>query len=205
MKYTLEGETRAAVLEKIETTPNIKKVAVIGPNDGQVRVKMTMSGLCGAQLQEMAGNKGNKDHLPHMLGHEGCGIVDKVGDNVETVNVGDKVVLHWRKGEGIESDFPKFSISPSHYWYTTGKCNTLADTVIVSENRVTKIDKDIPDDFAAMLGCSLSTAFSVVDNETDFMYVPFAEDGLSLLRVEINSSAFCLICSAEKEARPMEA
>ena len=170
MKYILEGETRAAILEKIDTNPNIKQVTLIEPDEGQVKVKISMSGLCGSQLQEICGNKGNEEHLPHMLGHEGCGIVEKVGHKVKSVEIGDKVVLHWRKGEGIESNFPKFSISPSLWQHTTGKCNTLADTVVVSENRVTKIDNDIPDDFAAMLGCSLSTALSVVDNETNLKF-----------------------------------
>lgn len=170
MKYTLENETQAAVLEKIGVDPNIRKVNLIEPVEGQVKVKVSMSGLCGSQLQEICGNKGNEEHLPHLLGHEGCGIVEKVGPGVKNVEKGNKVVLHWRKGEGIESDFPKFCKSPSRWWQTTGKCNTLAESVVVSENRVTKIDNDIPDDFAAMLGCSLSTALSVVDNETNLRF-----------------------------------
>ena len=43
-----------------------------------------------------------------MLGHEGGGIVEEVGPGVTTVKIGDKVVMHWRKGDGIESGFPSY-------------------------------------------------------------------------------------------------
>ena len=39
---------------------------------GQVRVKLLASGLCGAQLQEISGLKGNEKYMPHLIGHEGC-------------------------------------------------------------------------------------------------------------------------------------
>ena len=42
------------------------------------------------------------------MGHEGCGIVEEVGVGVTTVKVGDKVVMHWRKGDGIEAPFPSY-------------------------------------------------------------------------------------------------
>ena len=76
---------------------------------GQVLVKVLVSGLCGAQLHEIRGHKGNEKFLPHLMGHEGCGIVEEVGPGVTTVKVGDKVVMHWRPGSGIESSFSQVS------------------------------------------------------------------------------------------------
>ena len=46
---------------------------------GQVKVKLLTSGLCGAQLQEIAGLKNNEKFMPHLIGHEGCGIVEDIG------------------------------------------------------------------------------------------------------------------------------
>ena len=65
---------------------------------GQVQVKVLVSGICGAQLAEIRGEKGNAAYLPHLLGHEGCGIVKACGVGVTRVKPGDKVVIHWRKG-----------------------------------------------------------------------------------------------------------
>jgi S-(hydroxymethyl)glutathione dehydrogenase/alcohol dehydrogenase len=47
----------------------------------------------------------------------------------------------------------------------SGPITTFSDFTIVSENRVTAIPHDIPNDFAALLGCALSTAVSIVENE----------------------------------------
>ena len=75
-------------------------------NVGQVLVKVHYSGICGSQLGEIAGVKGPDPHLPHLLGHEGSGTVLAVGAGVKSVKPRDNVVLHWRKGLGIESEPP---------------------------------------------------------------------------------------------------
>ena len=135
---------------------------------GQVRVKILLSGLCGAQLQEIAGLKNNEKFMPHLLGHEGCGIVEAIGQGVTKVKTGDKVVLHWRKGSGIESDFP------SYIWngkkISGGKITTLSQYSIVSENRITVIPNDLNDEFSALLGCGLSTGFSVVNKDANIKF-----------------------------------
>ena len=135
---------------------------------GQVRVRLLTSGLCGAQLQEMAGLKGNEKFMPHLLGHEGCGIVEGIGENVSKVKKGDKVVMHWRKGSGIEADFTKYSWNDREI--SGGKVTTLAEEAVVSENRVTPVDKDIDSEFCALLGCGLSTGFSVVNKDANIKF-----------------------------------
>jgi len=73
---------KAAVLENINGPLTIGEVALTDLLFGQVLVKVLVSGICGAQLQEIAGNKGNAKFVPHLLGHEGCGIVEKIGVGV---------------------------------------------------------------------------------------------------------------------------
>src|SRR5437764_7918721 len=75
---------------------------------GQVLVKVHCSGICGSQLGEIDGAKGEDKFLPHLLGHEGAGTVVAAGPGVRHVKAGDKVVLHWRKGAGIEAAPPKY-------------------------------------------------------------------------------------------------
>jgi D-arabinose 1-dehydrogenase-like Zn-dependent alcohol dehydrogenase len=70
---------------------------------GQILVEIEVSGICGSQIGEITGAKGPDKYLPHLMGHEGCGIVLEIGPGVTTVKKGDKVVLHWRKGDGIQA------------------------------------------------------------------------------------------------------
>ncbi|EKD55034.1 MAG: hypothetical protein ACD_60C00028G0031 [uncultured bacterium] len=130
---------------------------------GQVLVKVISSGICGSQLGEIAGVKGVDKFLPHLLGHEGGGIVEKIGAGVTQVKQGDHVVMHWRKGAGIES------ATPCYQWgkrtVNAGWVTTFNEFAVVSENRVTPIPKEIDFDTAALLGCAVTTGFGVVNND----------------------------------------
>ena len=63
---------------------------------GQVLVKVHFSGICGSQLGEIDGAKGEDKFLPHLLGHEASATVVATGPGVKHVKEGDLVVLHWR-------------------------------------------------------------------------------------------------------------
>lgn len=52
---------------------------------GQVLVKIKYSGICGSQINEIDAVKGPDKHLPHLLGHEGSGVVEKIGEGVTRV------------------------------------------------------------------------------------------------------------------------
>ena len=154
---------KAFVLEELNSPLGWRDLELTPLSIGQVKVKILASGICGAQLQEIRGHKGNAKFLPHLMGHEGCGIVEEVGQGVTKVKVGDKVVMHWRVSTGIEADFPKYVLDGKTI--SSGKVTTLSEYSIVSENRVTPIPEDTPNDLAALLGCCITTAFGVINNE----------------------------------------
>jgi Zn-dependent alcohol dehydrogenase len=153
---------KAVILEKINEPLVVDYVAPTELKIGQVLVKILISGLCGAQLQEIAGLKGNSSFVPHLLGHEGCGIVEDIGPGVTKVKKGDKVIMHWRKGSGIESPFPEYIYK--HKKISSGKVTTLSNYSIVSENRITPVLQNTPNELCALLGCGLSTAFGTINN-----------------------------------------
>lgn len=159
---------KAAVLEKIDAPLAIRDVELTKLKVGQVLVKILVSGLCGAQLHEIRGHKGNAKFLPHLMGHEGCGIVEEVGPGVTTVKVGDKVVMHWRPGTGIDAPFPSYVLDGKSM--SSGKVTTLSECSIVSENRLTTVPQDTPEDLCAILGCALTTAMGIIDNEVDLKF-----------------------------------
>ena len=158
----------SAVLESIDSPLSIIEVELTELRFGQVLTRNLVSGLCGSQLLEIRGHKGNANFIPHLLGHEGCGIVESVGPGVTKLKPGDKVVLHWRTGKGIESDFPKYKIGNN--FQSSGKITTLSQYSIVSENRLTIIPQETSPDFAALLGCSLTTAFGIIENDSELKY-----------------------------------
>lgn len=129
---------------------------------GQVLVKVHYSGICGSQLGEIAGVKGPDAYLPHLMGHEATGTVLAVGAGVKNVKPEDTVVLHWRKGGGIQADPPVYS------WHgkklNAGWITTFNEYAIVSENRCTPIPSDSDLEVAALFGCAVTTGFGVVEN-----------------------------------------
>ena len=155
-------KSRAAILVEQKKPLVIEDVDVPSPKLGQVLVKVLASGICGSQIGEIDGVKGPDRFLPHLLGHEGCGEVLEVGEGVRTVKAGDRVVLHWRKGAGLESVTPVYESRIGKV--NAGWVTTFNEYAIVSENRVTAIPSDFDPEIAALFGCAVTTGFGVVNN-----------------------------------------
>jgi Zn-dependent alcohol dehydrogenase len=156
-------EMKAAILIE-QRKPLIVDVIELPPTleVGQVLVKVHYSGICGSQLGEIDGAKGEDKFLPHLLGHEASGTVMQTGVGVKHVKPDDVVVLHWRKGLGIEGN------PPIYRWrgqkLNAGWVTTFNEYAIVSENRVTPIPADSNLEVAALFGCAVTTGFGVVEN-----------------------------------------
>ena len=160
---TLPKTMKAAILVELRQPLVLAEIELPERLDvGQVLVKICYSGICGSQLGEIDGAKGEDKFLPHLLGHEGSGTVEAVGPGVRHLKTGDKVVLHWRKGLGIES------ATPSYRWegrkVNSGWITTFNEYAIVSENRLTAIAPDSDLEIAALFGCAVTTGFGVIEN-----------------------------------------
>jgi len=192
-----EIKIKAAVLEKLNSPLTIRDLEITELKIGQVLIRVLVSGICGSQLQEIRGFKGNEKFLPHLMGHEGCGIVEKIGPGVSRVKPGDKVVMHWRVGAGIEAEFPTYILDGKKI--SSGKITTLSEFSIVSENRLTKVPQETPDHLCALLGCGLTTALGVVNNEIDLKFgesvaiIGCGGVGLNLIQAACLGSAFPVI------------
>ncbi len=161
-------KTRAAILNRLRKPLLISEIELpANLKAGQVLVRIKATGVCGSQLNEIDGRKGHDPYLPHLLGHEGGGIIEKAGRGVRSVKPGDHVVLHWRPGTGHEAE-------PALYRWRSKKLNagrvtTFQDRAVVSENRVTRIPKDVPFEKAALYGCCVTTAFGVIENDAKLL------------------------------------
>ena len=160
----LELNFKAAVLFKQNSNLKIIKIKSNSKlSRGQVLVKIFYSGICGSQLGEISGVKGKDKFLPHLLGHEGTGIVKKVGPGVKYFKVDDKVILHWKKSKGIDAKNPTYYFKDNKV--NSGKVTTFSEFSIVSENRLTKIPKGLDYKDAVIFGCAATTGFGIVNRD----------------------------------------
>lgn len=155
---------QGAILEKSETPLTLANLEFSGPLlPGQVLVRIDYSGICGAQINEIDAVKGPDNFLPHLLGHEGYGEVIEVGPAVTTVTPGQRVILHWMQGSGIQS------APPSYKWgkqgVNAGWVTTLSQIAVVSENRCTPVESTLSPTLLPIFGCAATTAAGVVGKE----------------------------------------
>lgn len=164
---------------------------------GQVLLKVHYSGICGSQLGEIDGVKGADKFLPHLLGHEGSGIVLEVGDGVQHVRPGDHVVMHWRKGIGVETKPPLYRWKGKRL--NAGLVTTFNEHAVVSENRVTPIPKSFDLKLATLFGCALTTGLGVITNNAklkigeSIVVLGAGGVGLSIIQGAAMVSAFPII------------
>jgi S-(hydroxymethyl)glutathione dehydrogenase/alcohol dehydrogenase len=153
---------KAAILVALNSPLEVDEVDLPPLGPGQVLVRIGHSGICGKQIDEITGKRGPDPYLPHLLGHEGAGVVEETGPGVRKVKRGDAVVLHWVKGSGIDSAAPRFSRRGSPI--SAGWVTTFSEVTVASENRLTPIPTDLPTDLGALLGCAVTTGLGIVFN-----------------------------------------
>lgn len=153
----------AAILVELGEPLVLEELQIPKLTFGQVLVQVLYSGICGSQVGEIYGVKGSDKYLPHLLGHEGTGLVLEYGEGVNSVRKDDKVVLHWRKGDGIQSPPPIYH-SNTLGTVNAGWVTTFNQYAVVSENRITTVPEDFDSEIAALMGCAITTGLGVINN-----------------------------------------
>ncbi len=177
---------RAAVLREIGAPLVIEELDVPAPGHGQALVRLVASGICHSQLHEIKGHRGPDRYLPHLLGHEGSGVVEAVGDGVTRVKPGDPVVLSWIQAEGLPGGPVTYQRGARRV--NAGALTTLNEYAVVAENRVVPIPAAMPLEQAALLGCAVPTGAGAVFNTADVQpgstVVVFGAGGIGLNAVQ---------------------
>jgi len=147
---------------------------------GDVKVKIAHSGVCHSDLSAMNGTIPQAP--PAVLGHEGAGVVTDVGDGVTHVVPGDHVIIAFSPPCGTcpfctgrnqpnlcingliaMGSNPQFRRGDTVVGAMTG-CGTFAEETIVPGMAAIKIDKDVPLDVAALVGCGVTTGVGAALN-----------------------------------------
>ncbi|HUU63357.1 MAG TPA: Zn-dependent alcohol dehydrogenase [Dehalococcoidia bacterium] len=176
---------KAAVLYEIKTPLKIEDVSLDDPQQNEVLVKIVASGVCHSDLHFMNGDM--PQPTPFVPGHEGAGIVEKVGPGVTTLQPGDHVLLNIafscgkcpRCYEGrptlcvenlpiqMMATLPGGGIrlhKGDQALYHLFGLACFAQKVVVHERSAIKIREDAPLDVVCVLGCGVSTGIGAAIN-----------------------------------------
>ncbi len=170
---------KAAVCRQFGEPLVIEEIEVAAPGPGEISVKMAACAICHSDIMYIDGAWGGV--LPAVYGHEAAGIVEAVGDGVDTVAVGDHVVVtlirscghchYCAQGHSVacETSFALDAQSPLRTkdgdLLTHGlRTGAVAEYVVVHNSQAVAINRDIPLISASLLACGVLTGFGAVTN-----------------------------------------
>jgi S-(hydroxymethyl)glutathione dehydrogenase/alcohol dehydrogenase len=156
-------KTQAAILVEQNKELIVDEVEIPTLELGQVLVEIKATRICGSQLGEIDGVKGPDNYLPHLLGHEAGGIVREVSPLVTRVKEGDHVVCHWRPAPGILGPCPAYDWKGTQV--NAGHITTFSQHSIISETRLTPIDRKYGHEVSALMADTITTGFGVISND----------------------------------------
>jgi S-(hydroxymethyl)glutathione dehydrogenase/alcohol dehydrogenase len=179
-------KVRAAVLEEFGAPLEVQELDLAEPQAGEVLVRLAACGVCHTDLFTASGADPS-GYTPTVLGHEGAGIVERVGDGVRDVAIGDHVVtlfspqcrecIHCRdhrtnlclaireqQNQGYLPDgttrLSRDGEPVRHFMGTS----TFAEYTVMPEIALAKIDPEAPLDRACLFACGLSTGLGAAIN-----------------------------------------
>src|SRR6185437_15862821 len=177
-------KTRAAVAWSPGQPLSIEEVDLLPPRKGEVRVRIVATGVCHTDAFTLSG-KDPEGKFPAILGHEGGGIVEAIGEGVASVDVGDHVIplytpecgqckfcrsgktnlcqaIRATQGQGLMPDgttrFFKDGKPIYHYMGTS----TFSEYTVIPEISLAKINKSAPLEKVCLLGCGVTTGLGAV-------------------------------------------
>ncbi|MDA9185325.1 S-(hydroxymethyl)glutathione dehydrogenase/class III alcohol dehydrogenase [Gammaproteobacteria bacterium] len=177
---------RAAIAWAAGEPLKIEKIEVAPPKAGEVRIKVVASGVCHTDAFTLSGED-PEGVFPAILGHEGGGIVESIGEGVTSVAVGDHVIplytpecgeckfclsgktnlcqkIRATQGAGLMPDgTSRFSCNGEPIFHYMG-CSTFSEYTVLPEISLAKVNPEAPLEEVCLLGCGVTTGMGAVMN-----------------------------------------
>lgn len=194
-------QMRAAILEEFGEPLVVTDVELAGPKSGEVLVRLAACGVCHTDLYTASGADPS-GYAPTVLGHEGAGVVEAVGDGVSSVAVGDHVVTlfapqcreceHCRSGRTnlctaireqqnrgyLPDGTTRLSRDGEPIRHFMGT-STFAEYTVMPEIALAVVTPDAPFEHACVFACGLSTGL-----------------GAAMYRAQVEQGATCIVFGA---------
>ncbi len=180
---------KAAVLEEFGAPLSIQELELAEPKAGEVLVRLVACGVCHTDLYTASGADPS-GYAPTVLGHEGAGVVERVGEGVTSLREGDHVVTLFAPqcGECVHCATPRISLclaireqqnqgflpdgtarlsregEPIRHFMGT---STFAEYTVMPEIALAKVNPEAPLEGAALFACGLSTGLGAALNTAD--------------------------------------
>jgi S-(hydroxymethyl)glutathione dehydrogenase/alcohol dehydrogenase len=177
---------RAAVLEEFGQPLAVQEVELAEPRAGEVLVRLEACGVCHTDMYTASGADPS-GYAPAVLGHEGAGVVEKVGEGVGSVKVGDHVVTLFSPQcrECVHCVDPRTNLcmairaeqnlghlpDGSVRLHRDGEdirhfmgCSTFAEYTVMPEIALAKVNPEAPFEHVALFACGLSTGLGAAIN-----------------------------------------
>jgi S-(hydroxymethyl)glutathione dehydrogenase / alcohol dehydrogenase len=192
---------RAAVLERFGEPLVVSEVELAGPSAGEVLVRLHACGVCHTDMYTASGVDPS-GYSPCVLGHEGAGIVEAVGEGVTSVAPGDHVVtlfspqcrecvncrsgktniclrIREQQGRGYLPDgTTRLSRDGEELRHFMG-CSTFAEATVMPEIALAKVSPEAPLEAACLFACGLSTGL-----------------GAAMYRARVEAGSTCVVFGA---------
>ena len=180
-------ECNAAIAWGPKEELSVEQVQVMPPQAGEVRIRLKATGVCHTDAFTLSGSD-PEGVFPAILGHEGGGIVESVGEGVTSVEVGDHVIplytpecgeckfctsgktnlcqkIRQTQGQGLMPDgttrFHKADGTPIYHYMG---CSTFSQYTVMPEIALAKVNKQAPLEEVCLLGCGVTTGIGAVRN-----------------------------------------
>jgi len=174
-------EGQAVLLNEAGRDAEVEDVTIDDPGPGEVLVKLAASGVCHTDLTVKNLN-GNGMAFPIVLGHEGAGYVEAIGEGVSGLAIGDPVVLAYRAPCGLCPSCLRGD--PRHCYAALRpgqrihrkrdgaacsqvlRCGTFSTYTVVHSKAAIKMPKEMPLDKACLIACGVVTGVGAAMNTT---------------------------------------
>jgi S-(hydroxymethyl)glutathione dehydrogenase/alcohol dehydrogenase len=178
-------KTKGALLWELNSPFKVDEIDLGDPVANEVQIRVHAAGMCHSDYHLTTG--ATPIALPALGGHEGAGVVTKVGKGVTSVEEGDHVILAFIPAcgncppclKGLRSLCDRGAVllggkaiadgtnrvhAGSHEVSPMNLLGTFAPYMTVHEDSVVKIDSDVPFETAAIMGCAVPTGFGSATN-----------------------------------------
>ena len=179
-------KSKAAIAWGPNQSLSIEEVDVMLPRAGEVLVRIVASGVCHTDAFTLSGED-PEGIFPTILGHEGGGVVEQVGEGVSSVTVGDHVIplytpecgeckycmsgktnlcqqIRETQGKGLMPDGTSRFYKDGQPIYHYMGCSTFSEYTVLPEISLAKVNKDAPLEEVCLLGCGVTTGMGAVIN-----------------------------------------